>query len=187
MSTESDSKQKPPFDDAPPELRRLAFFLNDFYKESDRGAALMAASIIDEVLCEVLSALLVSSSRSDKLLKGFAAPLGTFSARILAGFSLGLIDDQEFHEIEALRKIRNTFGHSWDSITLESPEVSAQVNKLPFPGHAPRERLNATVANLLGDLLWRERLVARERRETRSWPNKSGFGRALPSTEREPS
>lgn len=62
------------WEDTPPEILRLATFLNDFYKESDRGAVLMAGSILDEVLAGMISAFLIDSTESKKLLEGFNAP-----------------------------------------------------------------------------------------------------------------
>ncbi|WP_337075943.1 hypothetical protein [Aeromonas veronii] len=165
------------WEDTPPEILRLATFLNDFYKESDRGAVLMAGSILDEVLSGMISAFLIDSTESKKLLEGFNAPLGTFSSRILAAYSLGLIEEQEFSEVEAIRKIRNMYGHAWNGIDFNHPKVMAQLEKLPFSDETARVRLNHTVANLLGDWLWRESYIIEEKRKMRTWPNKSGFGR----------
>lgn len=173
-------KRKKPFDDAEPEIRRLATFLNAFYKESDRGAVLMAASILDEVLLSMIKSFLTETPESSKLTEGFNAPLGTFSSRILAAYALGLIEKCEYQEVEAIRQIRNFFGHNWDGIDFEHPKVKGQIQKLPFGEETPRHRLNNTVANLLGDWLWRERLVKKERRNFKEWTHKGGFGRKLP-------
>ena len=56
MSTESDSD---PWKDAEPEILRLGKFLDSFYKESDRGAILMAGSVLDEVLSSMLQAFFI--------------------------------------------------------------------------------------------------------------------------------
>jgi mannitol operon repressor len=179
----TDIASKKPWEDAPPEILRLATFLNGFYEETDRGAVLMAAAILDEVLASVLRAFLVDSPESGRLLDEFNAPLGTFSSRILAAYALGLIEEQEFVEVEAIRKIRNLFGHSWDGISFDHPKVKGQIEKLPFQNDEPRGRRNHTVANLLGEWLWRERLVKGERRQLKQWPSKAGFGRSLPQPE----
>jgi DNA-binding MltR family transcriptional regulator len=167
--------EKNPFDDAPPEIKRLSFFLQSFYAESDRGAALMSASMLDELLKEVISKFLVKSSKSKALIEGFNAPLGTFHARILASYSLGLIEDVEFKEVEIIRKVRNMFGHSWTELSFDSDVVKNEIEKFPFQEETPRTTFNHTVANLLGELLWRTHYVEKERRITKQWPNKSGF------------
>lgn len=47
--------------DTEPEIQQLSHFLVEFNKESDRGAALVAASMLDERLQEILSNFLVES------------------------------------------------------------------------------------------------------------------------------
>jgi len=165
------------WEDAPPEILKLATFLKGFYEESDRGAVLMAGSILDEALLGMILAFLTDSKESKRLVNDFNAPLGTFSSRILAAHSLGLIEEREFKEVEAIRKIRNVYGHSWDGVDFNHPKVMGQLEKLPFSEKSERARLNSTVANLLGDWLWRESYILEERRQVRTWPNKSGFGR----------
>jgi len=163
-----------------PEINQLADFLNEFNKESDRGAALVAASMLDEKLKEILSGFFVEKSTSKELLTGYNAPLGTFSARASATLCLGLIQENEFKEITLIRKIRNEFGHDWQSISFESGRVSELCMELPWLGpielentSTPRSRFNSAVAILLTDLLWRVRLVTKERRILKIWPNKS--------------
>lgn len=164
-----------PFDNAPEEIKRLAFFLPGFYAETDRGAALMAGSILDEVLIEILQNFLVDGKCSEELLRGFHAPLGTFSAKMLACYSLGLIEEREYLEIGIIRKIRNEFGHSFEEISFESERIKAQIQRLPFQQGSGRSTFNDAVANLLGELLWRSYYVKGEKRALKDWPNKGGF------------
>src|SRR5436309_2098301 len=102
-----------------PEIATLGQSLAEFNKESDRGAALIAASMLDERLYEILESFFVESKTSRDLLTGFNAPLGTFSARASAAYSLALIQENEFNEITTIRKIRNEFGHEWQQVSLE--------------------------------------------------------------------
>lgn len=166
--------------DTESEIQQLSHFLGEFNKESDRGAALVAASMLDEQLQEILSSFLVESPTSKELLVGFNAPLGTFSARAAAALSLGLIQENEFKEIALIRKIRNEFGHGWKPISFESGRVADLCRQLPWLGPAEHEaganvraRFNAAVAILLTDLLWRVRLVSKERRALKVWPNRA--------------
>lgn len=166
---------KNPFDDAPVEIKRLSTFLDSFYKETDRGSAMMAGAVIDDVLKEIIENFLIESKESQQLLDGFNAPLGTFSSRALAAYSLGLIEDYEFKEIEIIRKIRNQFGHTWNETTFASPKIKKEIEKFPFQEKNTRSTFNQAVANLLGELLWRAIYAKRERRATKIWPNKGGF------------
>ncbi len=163
-----------------PEIDQLAHFLSEFNKESDRGAALVAASMLDERLHEVLSNFFVHSPASHDLLSGYNAPLGSFSSRASAAMALGLIQENEFKEITLIRKIRNEFGHGWQTISFESGRVADFCRQLPWLGPAEyeegaslRARFNTAVAILLTDLLWRVRLITAERRTQKVWPNKA--------------
>lgn len=163
-----------------PEVEQLGRFLAAFNKESDRGAALVAASMLDERLEQILNAFFVESSTGKELTSGFNAPLGTFSSRASAAAALGLIQENEFKEITLIRKIRNEFGHGWEPLTFEAECIEVHARKLPWRGPAEyeatanfRSRFNAAVALLLTDLMWRVRLVSSERRVSRTWPNKT--------------
>jgi hypothetical protein len=95
-------------------------------------------------------------------------------------FSLGLIQENEFKEITLIRKIRNEFGHGWKPSSFESGRIADLCHQLPWLGPAEHEagatiraRFNFTVAILLTDLLWRVRLVSKERCTLKMWPNKT--------------
>lgn len=163
-----------------PELDELGDFLAAFNHETERGAALVAASMLDQRLKEILVAFLLPSDHSKELLAGFNAPLGTFAARASAAFSLGLIQENEFKEITLIRRIRNEFGHDWKPRTFKSGAVADLSKQLPWRGPAEleeksdlRARFNFAVSLLLVDLMWRVRLVEKEQRTPRIWPNKS--------------
>ena len=165
---------------AEPEMIELGQFLAAFNEESDRGAALVAAAMLDERLEQVLRAFFLKTRASEDLLSGFSAPLGTFAARAAAAHALGLIQSNEFEEITIIRKIRNEFGHEWQPVPFESGRVADLCKRLPWLGPAEHEksancraRFNMAVAILLTDLMWRVRLVAKERREERRWANKA--------------
>lgn len=157
-----------------PEVVNLGVFLNEFNKESDRGAVLLAASILDEWLYDILNAYLIDGKSKESLLKGFASPLGTFSARASMAHSLGLLMDHEFEEISILRKIRNEFGHSWTGVSFDNPKVSSLMDKLPWlgPNEVPqtsKSKFSFFVAIFLCDLLYRKRLVSSFKLQKRSW------------------
>ncbi|HDS3386344.1 TPA: hypothetical protein QID73_000287 [Proteus mirabilis] len=106
-----------------PEINELSIFLNELHEESDRGIALLSASIIEDWLSTILKSFLIDNEASKKMLDGFNAPIGTFSAKINMAFSLGLIMENEYKEIEIIRKIRNEFGHSWHGISFKTQKI----------------------------------------------------------------
>jgi len=163
-----------------PEIKELSEFLSEFNKESDRGAALNAAAVLDDWLGKILMEFLARNKSSEALLSGFNAPLGTFSGKAAAAHALGLIQDNEFEEISIIRKVRNEFGHKWQGVSFESQKISDLVKNLPWLGPAEferesnaRQRFNFAIAILLTDLMWRSRLVRKEKRECKVWPYKS--------------
>ena len=166
-----------------PEVEALGNFLAEFNRESDRGAALTAAAVLDDRLTDILAAFFADTPSAKELLSGFNAPLSSLASRAAAAHALGLIQDNELKEITLIRKIRNEFGHSWQGVSFTSGRVADLCNQLPWLGPAeheatstPRGRLNAAIAILLMDLLWRARMVGQERRAVRVWPNKSRRG-----------
>jgi len=163
-----------------PEMQELSEFLTEFNRESDRGATLNAAAVLDDWLEKIIGSFLCDNKSAKDLLNGFNAPLGTFSAKASAAHAFGLIEGNEFHEISLIRKIRNEFGHSWKGVSFESDKVAKLTNQLPWCGpteleseSSARQRFNFAIAILLSDLMWRSRLVAKNKLSTKAWPNKS--------------
>lgn len=99
------------FDGPAPNATEFSHLVHALENESERGVALVACGIMEQLLEELLRAKLVSNAGTDRLLKGPNAPLGTLSARIDACHALGLISDIERHNLEILRRIRNDFAH----------------------------------------------------------------------------
>lgn len=91
---------------------RLRLFLEASNSETDRGRALVASSLIEEMLEEVLRAFLLENAATKNLFDAANAPLSTLSAKASASRALGLISSAEFRDIEIVRKIRNAFAHS---------------------------------------------------------------------------
>lgn len=104
--------ERRPFEETHPHLREFTAFLDELNKESERGAALIAGAMLDDLLERSIRSFLLDHEEVVRLLKGFNAPLGTLSARALVAFALGVISEREYRECERLRKIRNVFAHN---------------------------------------------------------------------------
>ncbi|WP_126456712.1 MltR family transcriptional regulator [Sulfuriflexus mobilis] len=162
-----------------PELEEIERFFSQFSKETDRGAALTAGAMLEDRLGDIIKGFLIDSKESEKLLKGTNAPFGTLSSRISACFALGLIDRIEFEEMETIRKIRNKFAHNWDKVSFQTDSIKDLTNSLPWRGPAEfeknttiKDRFCTAMSMLMVDLVWRTRLVKKERRELKEWPDK---------------
>lgn len=81
--------ERRPFEETHPHLREFTAFLDELNKESERGAALIAGAMLDDLLERSIRSFLLDHEEVVRLLKGFNAPLGTLSARALVAFALG--------------------------------------------------------------------------------------------------
>lgn len=160
------------------DLKDFSAFLREFQSETDRGAALVGASLIDQKLADTLRAFFVAAKSAGELLDGGNAPLGTFSARIKAAHALGLIDSFELAECDLIRKVRNEFAHSIHGTTFTQLKITALCGRLrsDLPGERkafennPRGVfINAVILTVM-HLTYRSEWVAKEKRVTRSWP-----------------
>lgn len=105
-------------------------FRRELTKESDRGCALLAASHLDYLLELMLKSKLIGTPKQLDSLFDFNGPLGTFSAKILMSFSLGLISKVRMNDLQTIRKIRNDFGHSASVINFTSEKINSLCNNL---------------------------------------------------------
>ncbi len=100
----------------------------DLQHESDRGAVLIVASVIEDALEKLISMKLIKfeakGKNKDKLFNDGNAPIGTFSAKIELSFRLGLITDKQKNMFNIFRRIRNDFAHSFANISLETSSIN---------------------------------------------------------------
>ncbi len=99
------------FEEIHPHLKEFNKFLVELDRETERGAALISCAMMDDLLERCIQSFLIEHVDTGVLLEGFNAPLGSFSARILVAFALGLLSEREYRECQLLRKIRNAFAH----------------------------------------------------------------------------
>ena len=88
--------------------QQWAAFFNELKSESDRGAAILAAVWIEELLTRKFKSLF-SKGNSDarKNLFDNNGPLSSFSSKINAAYCLGWLEQDTYHDINLVRKIRN--------------------------------------------------------------------------------
>lgn len=111
------------------ELNKLNSYLGSL---DERGLILSLAAFSEDSLGKMLLTFMLDNKASKELIEGFNAPLGTFSSRIKACSSLGLITEGQYKDLELLRKIRNKFSHSWENISIDDKDISQQIQNLSF-------------------------------------------------------
>tara|TARA_R110002096_G_scaffold264344_4_gene457871 strand:+ start:595 stop:1254 length:660 start_codon:yes stop_codon:yes gene_type:complete len=105
-------------------------FLSEFQEETDRGAALLSVSLFDEVLTKTLLVFLADEKETKELLIGSMSPLSSFAAKTKLCYSLGLLNDFEYREIDTIRKIRNEFAHKGLGLTFQNEKIIKLCRKL---------------------------------------------------------
>lgn len=105
-----------------PHLAKFYPYLEFLHSESDRGRVLISTGYMEEQLKDILLAFMLDTPQAKELATSANAPLGTFSSRIAACYTLGLISEREHHDLTLLRKIRNDFAHDMHT-SFETPSV----------------------------------------------------------------
>jgi len=106
---------------------------DEIEKQTDRGAAIVAAALLDNILENLIVArLIIQSPKRRKALFGQFAPLRSFSAKIELGFALGLFNNQRRESLELIREVRNKFAHRLEAAGFDHSEIAAVVEaKVP--------------------------------------------------------
>jgi mannitol operon repressor len=154
-------------------------FLAEFQKESDRGAALVGAALLDARLERILRSHFIVGKSANELLDGGNGPLASFSARIKCCQALGLITDNEKNDIDLVRAIRNAFAHQEHGLNFESVKIkglcSSLVSRRPKSiqekiEYTARNRfIDAVVFNCL-QLWYRPEHALQLKCEEHTWP-----------------
>jgi DNA-binding MltR family transcriptional regulator len=135
------------------DLKAFADEANAFQKqlmeESDRGAALVGAAYLDEMLIRLFRVKMRLTKKLDKeLLEGFG-PLSTMSSRTKIAYCLGWIGVETFRDLNLLRDIRNDFAHAHKPLTFSNATVQARCRELCIPKALLPGRLRKARDNFL--------------------------------------
>lgn len=164
-----------------PNLEKFWPYLDLLNKESNRGAVLISTGFLEEQLKEILLAFMLGNSQAEELVEGGNAPLGTFSARITACYVLGLISDNEHHDLNLIRRIRNDFAHDIHT-SFETQSVIDRCKDLRRKADdydsetlgevrvGPSGQFRTAAVGLIMNLINRPHYVSRERRKPVDWP-----------------
>lgn len=120
--------------------------------ESDRGAALLAASFITEALQRRLLEHFTHAKPGRELIESSNAPLAGLSAAARACRALDLISEEQYRRLLLVRQIRNDFAHTWSTLTFSSPGMQKKVNSLGVEAESLRAAFETAVFRLLREL-----------------------------------
>lgn len=164
--------------DTSPQLETFSKFLKEFQDESDRGAAIIAGSMLDDKLKTVLSDFFIETRQTKELLEGASSPLSTFNTRLNLAYCLGLISDIEYEDCNIIRRIRNDFAHKFEldfSFNDQKVKDLCWNLKADTPGDKssfrdkPRQLFVNAVVSLCVNWLYREEHVKKRRLKRPDW------------------
>ena len=171
-------------------MQDMGEFLREFQAESDRGSALLGATVLDERLGEIILAFMRDVEASNRLLAGFNAPLQSLWARTEAALALSLITADEYENLNLIRKIRNEFAHQTHGLTFDSEHIenlcqgltagfvvkrkgatrnAGRQEALEVFGGTARKLFEQAVITILTHLMYRAHFVEKEKRQPASW------------------
>lgn len=135
-------------------LQRLNQFIALIGGKDDHSMVLSLATFIEDTLGRLLIAYFRNCKATRDLVKGFNAPLGTFGSRIKAVYSFGLVTEDQYRDMDILRKVRNKFAHNWEGVSLDDGDIKGMVGQLsgytlsqdPIEGSC-REKLLGTLSS----------------------------------------
>lgn len=143
--------------------------------ESELAQVLITASYLDNQLRNIISAIFVADRPIKRLLEGPTAPMASFSNRTEFAYALGLIEENEYRSINAIRHIRNKFAHTL-SATFNDEKLTKDFDKLAWvtgsdeSGDFDRSELLFLASIRLGiGFTNRSERVAAERRTAKNW------------------
>ncbi len=134
-------------------------FVNEFIGESDRGAGIVGAAALDDLLMRVIKSYLgLDEELASRFVGSDFVPVGSFSERILTARCLGLIDDDSLRVLTVIRRIRNLFAHDL-GLDFDTAPISDHCDRLAgsdglpistLPNSSRRDVFISTVSHLHG-------------------------------------
>jgi len=120
-SPESGDDSEPHFLADPDVAEAFRRMIDEFSRETDRGAILIAADIVATHLGQVITDLSPEAFKKKRVksLLNYPGPLSTFSARADIAYMSGFINDTAHRSIDLLRKLRNKAAHSQEAFNLQ--------------------------------------------------------------------
>ena len=133
-----------------PTQEELSEIRKEIRKVHDRAAAILATTLIDDALEELLLAKFQPLSKSERLeLFEGEGPLGSLAAKIKMGHALSLIGAQARADLMLIKEIRNVFAHASGIITFQTPEVANACSRL-----RAIDNISAADLNFRADRTW---------------------------------
>jgi|tagenome__1003787_1003787.scaffolds.fasta_scaffold20988116_7 hypothetical protein len=123
--------------------------------ESDRGAAVLAAALVERALEDAIRSKLIDpgDGTADEWFEGINAPFRTFSAKISLARALDIIDARIEDVLSTVKDVRNVFAHGMISLDFNHPTIAKECQKLrpqtvSIDDYAPRQLFGVSCLTL---------------------------------------
>lgn len=103
--------------------------IRELRTESDRGAALVGAAYLDQLLKDLSRARMVDDRKLIERLLTYPGPLSTTASLEDHALAVGWIGPQVYGDLGLARRIRNQFAHSHKSLRFDDPKISEMCGK----------------------------------------------------------
>jgi hypothetical protein len=106
----------------------------EFYGGSDRAVVILQAVAVEIMLEEAIKSLMTqrSSLNLSKDVFGFDRPIGTFSAKSLIAYALGIFG-KKTHDLRLIRELRNGCAHTRRHLGFSVPPMAEVCANLYIP------------------------------------------------------
>lgn len=105
----------------------------DLIRESDRGAVIVGAAILDDALTQLLRAVFEKNKISNKQIEkmfDLSGPLSSFGSKTLVAYGFGFISKPVFEDLNRIRGLRNEFAHSSVKVDFLAADIVESVMSL---------------------------------------------------------
>jgi DNA-binding MltR family transcriptional regulator len=108
--------------------------INSLKSETDRGAAVLAGSMVENALGQFLErhCRVHVKAKDIERLFGSTGPISTFSQRTLVAAAFGLLDSDDCEQLNIVRDIRNHFAHHPMHASFEDVDILGKTKRLRF-------------------------------------------------------
>ena len=118
-------------------------YLGEYYdqidsEKNDRGAAILAATFLENSLEFAVSRRLPNAARLLSKIFENDGPLSSFDAKITIADALNIYGGVTSHNLNMIKHVRNTFAHASIPISFQTDEVSAACETLKLPSDNPQ-------------------------------------------------
>jgi hypothetical protein len=111
-------------------LREVAEMASKLKDESDRAAALIVASWVDDALTEMVINHVLHDEKLIESMFGHMGPLGTFSSKIRLAYLTRMVSFMVYENLEIIRGIRNEFAHSRGDVQFSDQSITDRCRNL---------------------------------------------------------